>query len=230
MDLNDGEKELMNLWNIHVIDQPVVADRHIKLSLFEFIEKFAAEVRQKVLGRNFILHVCNMHDFGLLSASEAFEVIVRMQKAIVADAGGDESMPHSIDPRSTEAVEPEITEIAPSIKRKQLPEDEASHVTDHESGLPEADLLSDPHRAVGSGNKKRQLGEEDAATPEKDIDDGDKMSEDLAQAEEDEEESLHLHLTDSEEDAGKVKDYGFTRMLVQFKSDCPQFFKALPTF
>ena len=94
----------MKLWNDHVVDNPIIADRHVKIILDDFIDRHAAEVNRKNLYKNFVLHVNNLHDFGLLSVLETYDVIVRMQEVIeelddgVETSEADDSEPVMIEP------------------------------------------------------------------------------------------------------------------------------------
>jgi hypothetical protein len=45
----------------------------------DFVHKFGVEIHRKGLYKNFILHVNNLAEFGLLSAFEVFDIIVRIQ-------------------------------------------------------------------------------------------------------------------------------------------------------
>ena len=184
------------MWNDHLFDRPNVADRHVRDSLLDFIDKFAAEVRQKTLHKNFVLHVCNLHDFGLLSAPEVSEVVERMQNAVAADLGGDEATAASIDLQRTETNCPEKlpSELvgsstplkavkSPSLPVEHLAED--GEVSWHVRPTGE-DLES------GIQKTKRPSGASGSSTPVK----AGKASW-LLEIQEDEEVSLHLHLTDS---------------------------------
>jgi polycomb protein SUZ12 len=66
-DVNEGEKELMKMWNLHVLKHNYVGDCQIPLACEKFVEYQGRELIRKNLYRNFVLHLTNLFDFGLLS-------------------------------------------------------------------------------------------------------------------------------------------------------------------
>ncbi|ODM96089.1 Polycomb protein suz12-A [Orchesella cincta] len=66
-DVNEGEKELMKLWNLHVMKYNYVGDCQIPLACKRFVEYHGKELIQKNLYRNLCLHLTNLFDFGLLT-------------------------------------------------------------------------------------------------------------------------------------------------------------------
>ena len=52
----------------------------MNLALKMFIEEKGREVLEKNLYRNFVLHVCNLFEFGVLGPGHVFTAITRMQK------------------------------------------------------------------------------------------------------------------------------------------------------
>uniref|UniRef100_A0AAR2KBU2 Polycomb protein VEFS-Box domain-containing protein n=1 Tax=Pygocentrus nattereri TaxID=42514 RepID=A0AAR2KBU2_PYGNA len=66
-DVNEGEKEVMKLWNLH----PVVCFSTLILCMNQacmlFVEECGSIIMEKNLCRNFLLHLVSMHDFGLVS-------------------------------------------------------------------------------------------------------------------------------------------------------------------
>ena len=57
-----------------------VGDCQMNLALKMFIEEKGRELLEKNLYRNFVLHVCNLHEFGVLGPGHVFTAITRMQK------------------------------------------------------------------------------------------------------------------------------------------------------
>lgn len=87
-DVNDGEKELMKLWNLHVMKHGLVlpailvsftiliyspplcrfvGDCQISLACDLFLVEKGKELLEKDLSRNYIVHLCALFNFGLLS-------------------------------------------------------------------------------------------------------------------------------------------------------------------
>ncbi|KAK7590161.1 hypothetical protein V9T40_001774 [Parthenolecanium corni] len=81
-DVNDGEKELMKMWNLHVMKHGFVGDCQIPLASTMFLESRGQELLRKNLYRNFVLHMCNMFDFGLVSPVTVYTTIQRLQEMI----------------------------------------------------------------------------------------------------------------------------------------------------
>lgn len=78
-DVNEGEKELMKMWNLHIMKYGFVGDCQIPLACNMFVEEQGQELIQRNLYRNFVLHMCNLLDFGLVSASVVYTTVRRLQ-------------------------------------------------------------------------------------------------------------------------------------------------------
>lgn len=87
-DVNDGEKELMKMWNLHVMKYNFVGEVHIPLACDMFLEDRGKELLQKNLSRNFVLHLCNLHDFGMLSPQMFYGVILKMRSILCTNDEG----------------------------------------------------------------------------------------------------------------------------------------------
>ncbi|XP_066993740.2 polycomb protein suz12-B [Anabrus simplex] len=81
-DVNEGEKELMKMWNLHVMKYGYVGDCQIPLACTMFLEAKGKELLMKNLYRNFVLHMCNLFDFGLVSPVTLYTTIQHLQKLI----------------------------------------------------------------------------------------------------------------------------------------------------
>ncbi|XP_022080334.1 polycomb protein suz12-A-like [Acanthaster planci] len=79
-DVNEGEKELMKLWNLHCMEHNFIADSHIPLACQLFIEKRGRELLRRNLYRNFLLHVVNMYDFSLISQSVIVRTMLQLDR------------------------------------------------------------------------------------------------------------------------------------------------------
>lgn len=78
-DVNEGEKELMKMWNLHVMKYGFVGDCQIAYACKTFVEQKGPELIQRNLYRNFVLHMCNLLDYGLVSASVVYTTVRRLQ-------------------------------------------------------------------------------------------------------------------------------------------------------
>ncbi|XP_050460313.1 polycomb protein Su(z)12 isoform X2 [Cataglyphis hispanica] len=87
-DVNEGEKELMKMWNLHVMKHGYVGDCQIPLACQMFLESKGKELLMKNLYRNFVLHMCSLFDFGLISPVILYQTIQKLQE-IMKEGGED---------------------------------------------------------------------------------------------------------------------------------------------
>ncbi|XP_058792791.1 polycomb protein suz12-B isoform X2 [Phymastichus coffea] len=78
-DVNEGEKELMKMWNLHVMKYGYVGDCQIPLACQMFLETKGKELLMKNLYRNFVLHMSSLFDFGLISPVILYQTIQKLQ-------------------------------------------------------------------------------------------------------------------------------------------------------
>lgn len=78
-DVNDGEKLLMKMWNLHVMRMGTVADCHVPHAVTTFIEKHGPTIMAQHLYKNLLLHLANLLEFGLISSSELYTSARRLQ-------------------------------------------------------------------------------------------------------------------------------------------------------
>ena len=73
-DVNEGEKGLMRLWNLHCLKNNFIAD----FQVYEACETFIAENKKALFGlgllNNFSLHLANLFDYGLLKLNEILKL------------------------------------------------------------------------------------------------------------------------------------------------------------
>ena len=97
-----------------------VGDCQISLALKMFIEEKGKELLDKNLYRNFILHVCNLFEFGVLGPAHVFSAISRIQDFVRDDGHSFTSWPHqtthwnSIPKEEPSAVPPKDLHSKPS--------------------------------------------------------------------------------------------------------------------
>ncbi|XP_074600841.1 polycomb protein Su(z)12 [Brevipalpus obovatus] len=84
-DVNEGEKELMKIWNLHEMKHGFVGDCQIPRACNDFVDKHWRDILEKNLYMNFILHLTNLFDFGILSASSMRTIIRRLNSFRVND-------------------------------------------------------------------------------------------------------------------------------------------------
>ncbi|KAL0822366.1 hypothetical protein ABMA28_004460 [Loxostege sticticalis] len=95
-DVNEGEKELMKMWNLHVMKYNYVGDCQIPLACQMFLQKKGKELLEKNLYRNFVLHMCSLHDFGLLSPVALYQTVQMLNQMLADNAEAKEKMRESL--------------------------------------------------------------------------------------------------------------------------------------
>nr|XP_020483294.1 polycomb protein suz12-B-like [Labrus bergylta] len=90
-DVNEGEKEVMKLWNLHVMkhgspnnrnvkDGSFIADNQMNHAIMFFAENNGAYIIRRNLCRNFLLHLVSMHDFNLVSTATIDRAMARLRQ------------------------------------------------------------------------------------------------------------------------------------------------------
>ncbi|XP_067114910.1 polycomb protein suz12-B isoform X3 [Osmerus mordax] len=79
-DVNEGEKEVMKLWNMHVMKHGFIADNQMNQASMLFVEKCGAYIARRNLCRNFLLHLVSMHDFNLVSVATIDRAMARLRQ------------------------------------------------------------------------------------------------------------------------------------------------------
>ncbi|XP_026737824.1 polycomb protein suz12-B [Trichoplusia ni] len=95
-DVNEGEKELMKMWNLHVMKYNYVGDCQIPIACQMFLQMRGKELLEKNLYRNFVLHMCSLHDFGLLSPVALYQTIQMLNQMLADSAEAKEKMRESL--------------------------------------------------------------------------------------------------------------------------------------
>ncbi|XP_063363645.1 polycomb protein suz12-B [Cydia amplana] len=95
-DVNEGEKELMKMWNLHVMKYNYVGDCQIPLACQMFLQMKGKQLLEKNLYRNFILHMCSLHDFGLLSPVALYQTVQALNQMLADNAEAKEKMRESL--------------------------------------------------------------------------------------------------------------------------------------
>ncbi|XP_067648345.1 polycomb protein Su(z)12 isoform X2 [Eurosta solidaginis] len=91
-DVNEGEKELMKLWNLHVMKHGYVGDCQLPLACEMFLDTNGHEIIRKNLYRNFILHICSLFDYGLLEPENVYKTAQKLQGILSKYPEGQELM------------------------------------------------------------------------------------------------------------------------------------------
>lgn len=89
-DVNEGEKELMKMWNLHIMRNGYVGDIQIPLACEMFLDMRGKELLEKNLYKNFVLHLCNFFDYGLISPETLYKTIQKLQRILSTHTEGKE--------------------------------------------------------------------------------------------------------------------------------------------
>nr|CRL92710.1 SU(Z)12 [Drosophila subobscura]SMS16230.1 Polycomb group protein: Suppressor of zeste 12 [Drosophila subobscura] len=91
-DVNEGEKELMKIWNLHVMRHGFVGNCQLPLACEMFLDAKGHEIVRKNLYRNFILHMCSLFDYGLISNEHVYKTVQKLQGLLSKYTAGQELM------------------------------------------------------------------------------------------------------------------------------------------
>ncbi|XP_037648434.1 polycomb protein suz12-B-like [Sebastes umbrosus] len=78
-DVNEGEKEIMKLWNLHVMKHGFIADNQMNESCLLFADRHGVYIVKNDLCRNFLLHLISMHDFNLVTTQTIDQAMARLR-------------------------------------------------------------------------------------------------------------------------------------------------------
>lgn len=79
LDVNEGEKEMLKMWNLHVMKHNFVGDCQMPLACELFVNEYGAQILAKELYRNFLLHLVNLHDYGMISPNQMNAIVQKLQ-------------------------------------------------------------------------------------------------------------------------------------------------------
>lgn len=73
--LNEGEKQMINLWNMFIEGEPCFGIKHMRIICQRFIDAHLLDIIHGKLYRNFWLHLCGLYDQGLLTSKECMYLV-----------------------------------------------------------------------------------------------------------------------------------------------------------
>ncbi|XP_059427249.1 polycomb protein suz12-B isoform X2 [Carassius carassius] len=79
-DVNEGEKEVMKLWNLHVMKNGFISDNQMSQASMLFVENCGPYIIRRSLCQNFLLHLVNLHDFNLVTTATIDRAMARMKE------------------------------------------------------------------------------------------------------------------------------------------------------
>lgn len=83
LDVNDGEKAIMKLWNLFVLKEAFVSDSQIPAAVVAFIKMHGETIIGNNLYRNCIIHLSNLFDYGLISAKDHFKAVKKLHELLI---------------------------------------------------------------------------------------------------------------------------------------------------
>lgn len=78
-DVNEGEKQMLEMWNLHIMKNNIIGDCRIVFACESFVDTHGKDIVDRQLYRNFLLHLCNLFDHGLLTQSQFNSIVHRVQ-------------------------------------------------------------------------------------------------------------------------------------------------------
>ncbi|XP_054763049.2 polycomb protein suz12-B-like [Lytechinus pictus] len=93
-DVNEGEKELMKLWNNHCMKHNFIADSQIPRACSLFIDAHGEDVLRQNLTSNFLLHLINLYDFSLLHP----HLVTRFMNQLLRSGQRRDVIRHQVNP------------------------------------------------------------------------------------------------------------------------------------
>ncbi|EDM05400.1 rCG35439, isoform CRA_a [Rattus norvegicus] len=96
-DVNEGEKEVMKLWNLHVMKHGFIADNQMNHACMLFVENYGQKIIKKNLCRNFMLHLVSMHDFNLISIMSIDKAVTKLREMQQKLEKGESAAPANED-------------------------------------------------------------------------------------------------------------------------------------
>ncbi|OON13762.1 hypothetical protein X801_10457 [Opisthorchis viverrini] len=96
-DVNQGEKQLMQLWNALLLSigpsELVVCDSQLANLAACFVQRYASSIHRRHLRNNLILHFANLVDYGLLSPGQLRHLVTMYDKIICSSTPGRVQLP-----------------------------------------------------------------------------------------------------------------------------------------
>ncbi|XP_078467331.1 polycomb protein SUZ12 isoform X3 [Lampetra planeri] len=80
MDVNEGEKELMKMWNLHVMKHGFIADSQMHGAVLLFVEQWGPRLLEMGLFQNLLLHLISLHDFNLIGQASVQAAMLRLRR------------------------------------------------------------------------------------------------------------------------------------------------------
>ena len=74
-DVNEGEKDMMRVWNVHFLRYRFLTDATLYEACFEFVTQHADTIARLRLRNNFMLHLACLYDYEMIELDELVKLI-----------------------------------------------------------------------------------------------------------------------------------------------------------
>lgn len=84
-DVNQGEKDLMKLWNLFSLEKRIIAEKQVPQACLKFVTENGKEIIERALVPNFLSHLVSLFDYGLISPAivkESMRVIHELEVGV----------------------------------------------------------------------------------------------------------------------------------------------------
>lgn len=82
IDVNDGEKQMMNLWNMFLNNQKCLGCKQMPVICRLFIDAHFRDVIEKKLYRNFLLHLCTLCDVDIITQRHFVDIVKHFKRSV----------------------------------------------------------------------------------------------------------------------------------------------------
>lgn len=86
VDVNAGEKEIMKMWNLHVLANNYMCEAQMGAAILSFVQIHGEQILRKNLYRNCLVHISNLSDFGLIASSDAYNSIIYLHSILAKNS------------------------------------------------------------------------------------------------------------------------------------------------
>ena len=84
-DISRGERKMMIMWNLHLQTYKVVGIRKMNSVVMEFTDAKKEEILKENLYPNFMSHLCNLQQTGVLSQETFLSAVSKLQESITSE-------------------------------------------------------------------------------------------------------------------------------------------------
>lgn len=123
IDVNAGEKEIMKLWNLHVLANNYVCDAQMGTAILSFVQNYGEQILRQNLYRNCLMHICNLSDYCLITSSDAYKSVRHLQMILLQNSDVREIVFNRLKEQRKFSMLPnrKVAAVAPATAAKKRP-------------------------------------------------------------------------------------------------------------